>query len=389
MKRSIGWFLFLLFVLIALVTSTLATNDPLISQVDPTTQRQTVDAAVAERLGPTATAQAVATATATIDAAMQSAVSATAQAQATQAAEATLVEVAIQTAVQQSIEATFVPVTRNADWTPIEREFGGGMMVLVPVGSFVMGSTAEEIDAAIALCNESDRDNNCLRDWFSHEARNGDNTQTFTEPFWFDKYEVTRRRYQACVDAGACTAPPASDFSTEPEQPINRVTWFEAQAYCEWTGGRLPTEAEWEYAARGPDGLLYPWGNTSVIAEANHCDGNCAASGASNNRFTSPENDDGHAVTAPVGSYPQGASWVGALDMSGNVWEWTNSLYEPYPYAVDDGRERDTGSDTNVSRVLRGGSFYNTSFVMRASNRNRTNPSFEIYGLGFRCARSQ
>jgi formylglycine-generating enzyme required for sulfatase activity len=288
------------------------------------------------------------------------------------------------------VQAAFVPVARNPDWSPVERDFNGTTMVLVPAGSFVMGSTAEEIEAALALCNQIDRDSNCSRDWFADEARNGDNTQTFGEPFWLDQYEVTRRQYQACVDAGVCSAPPTSEFSTEPEQPINRVTWFEAQAYCTWSGGRLPTEAEWEYAARGPDGLQYPWGNSSVVDEANHCDGNCAeASWASGYRFTSPENDDGHAVTAPVGRYPSGISWVGAHDMAGNVWEWTSSLYEPYPYVSDDGRERDTGDSTDVFRVLRGSSFNDSTHLLRASNRIRNTPNYVNNLTGFRCARSQ
>lgn len=339
----------MLFVLIALVTSTLATNNPLISQVDPTTQRQTVDAAVAERLGQTATAQAVATATATIDAAMQSAVSATAQAQATQAAEATLVEVAIQTAVQLSTEAAvdaqltqmaFMPVTRNADWTPVEREFDGVTMVLVPVGCFDMGSKERDDEQPV------------------HE-------QCFDQPFWIDKYEVTQAQFRRLGGRQANT----SYFSGD-NRPVERITWFEARDFCELRDVRLPTEAEWEYAARGPNNLVYPWGNTWNA----------------NNAILGGDTSE---KTANVGSRPGGASWVRTLDMAGNVWEWTNSLYEPYPYNVDDGRERDSGIDTRVLRVLRGGSFDFTSYYLRASYRYRYYPCFEYSGFGFRCARSQ
>ena len=168
-------------------------------------------------------------------------------------------------------------------------------MVLVPAGSFKMGS------------NNGDSDEKPVHD------------QTFDQPFWIDKTEVTRGAYESCVSAGVCTSTPDSQYSTTANQPINRVTWYQAAAYCEWRGARLPTEAEWEYAARGPDNLKYPWGN--------EFDGN---------KVHYSQNSSNK--TADVGNYPSGTSWVGALDMSGNVWEWTNSLYKDYPYVNNDGR---------------------------------------------------
>ncbi|MCU0497019.1 MAG: formylglycine-generating enzyme family protein, partial [Anaerolineae bacterium] len=284
----------------------------------------------------------------------------------------------------------FNPISRNADWTPVTAVFGGVTMVLVPAGEFEMGSTEEEIDAGLAMCQAA-ADNNatCNRAGLEDERMGGDNTQVFSEPFWIDQTEVTRGQYQACVAAGVCSETPDNGFSTEPEQPINQVTWFQAEAYCAWREARLPTEAEWEYAARGPDRWVFPWGDTFDGTRANHCDRNCGeASWSSGYNYVNEENEDGHAVTAPVGSYPLGQSWVGALDLAGNVWEWTRSLYQPYPYDRNDGREADMGSRTDVRYTLRGGSFGSSTYLLRGAARDWLSPNIEDFNIGFRCARS-
>lgn len=239
-------------------------------------------------------------------------------------------------------------VEHNTDWTPHFQSFEGVEMALVPVGCFMMGS------------NDGSEDEKPV-----HQ-------QCFNQPFWIDRTEVTRAQYQQCVDAGQCESPPASEYSTAPDQPINRVTWLQARTYCEWRSARLPTEREWEYAARGPDNLKYPWGNDFVADSVVY-------SGNSSNQ------------TADVGSRPGGASWVGALDLSGNVWEWVSSIYDrdrfPYPYKGDDGRE--DNNDTNSLRVLRGGSWVGTpASLLRASNRFRFDPGGVNGSIGFRCARS-
>ncbi len=285
------------------------------------------------------------------------------------------------------IQLAFTPVARNADWTPVEREFDGVTMVLVPAGSFEMGSTAEEIDFGFEMCQQAaDNDAECQRVWVEDEAQNGDNTQIFSQPFWIDKYEVTRAEYQRCVEAGACTETPSSAYSTDDDQPINRVTWYQAQDYCEWRGAQLPTEAQWEYAARGPDRLIFPWGNEFDGTLANHCDRNCGNSdwGSSFN-YVNEENDDGFAITSPVGSFPAGASWVGALDMSGNVWEWTSTIYDDfaYPYDATDGREN---ADSDARRVVRGGSFDDASSALRVAGRFGNLVGFDDFIVGFRCA---
>jgi formylglycine-generating enzyme required for sulfatase activity len=222
-------------------------------------------------------------------------------------------------------------VAQNADWQPYSETVNGVEMMLVPVGCFRMGSNDYEDEQPI------------------HE-------QCFDAPFWIDKTEVTNVQY----GSASCAT-----WSSEPNQPRNCISWFDANAYCESRGARLPTEAEWEYAARGPDALVYPWGNSFV---------------GENVVYT--ENSGNQ--TADVGSRPAGASWVGAMDMSGNLWEWVSSIYDqelfPYPYQAEDGREDD--SNINSSRVLRGGSFPNSVNFLRAANRNGDDPTDGYYKLG-------
>ncbi len=228
-------------------------------------------------------------------------------------------------------------VTRNAAWTPVERDFDGVMMVLVPAACFSMGSTDGDSD-------EQPVEQQCI-----------------DTPFWIDKEEVTNVQYGST----GCTY-----YSSESDQPRSCVNWFDASAFCETRGARLPTEVEWEYAARGPDGLKYPWGDTYDAALVIGAD----------------DPTHGDKTTAPVGSRAGGASWVGALDMSGNVWEWVSSLYRDYPYRADDGREDD--ANRADARVIRGGSFLDSSSGLRAALRGLRDPWGEISYIGFRCARS-
>ncbi|MEM6284265.1 MAG: formylglycine-generating enzyme family protein [Chloroflexota bacterium] len=278
-------------------------------------------------------------------------------------------------------------VSANAEWEPYLpyiREFKGVEMVLVPAGEFTMGSIETEVDDALAMCNAADSESNCVREWFEDETPA--HSQHMAEPYWIDRTEVTRAQYQQCVDTGICEETPASEYSTEPNQPINNVTWIQAKDYCEWREARLPTEREWEYAARGPDNLIFPWGNTMQGNEANHCDTNCAID--SNWRFVNEEHDDGFAATAPVDSYETDLSWVGASDMAGNFREWVSTIYDQdtftYPYRVD-GREDSTAE---TWRVLRGGSWFMPEDVVRSNNRNRGYSVDFGPDLGFRCARS-
>jgi formylglycine-generating enzyme required for sulfatase activity len=155
---------------------------------------------------------------------------------------------------------------------------------------------------------------------------------------------------------------PQSDVRQKQDHPVTCVSWYDAQAFCQWAGVRLPTEAEWEKAARGTDGRIFPWGDDAPTKD--HCN------------FAMNVQD-----TTPVGKYPRGASPYGVLDMAGNVWEWTSSLFKSYPYDAADGRE---DSEAGGSRTLRGGSWNDTVDGVRCAYRGRNNPDLRNDYLGFR-----
>ena len=250
-------------------------------------------------------------------------------------------------------------------------EKDGSVMVYVPAGEFIMGSSDADIDAILAECSD------CEREWFDDEYPQH---TIYLSAFWMDQTEVTNEQYAGCVAAGAC---PASRYADDGEfngadQPVVGVSWHDAKAYCEWTGKQLPTEAQWEKAARGTDGRKYPWGDTFDGSKLNFCDVNC--------EFDWKDNDanDGYPYTAPVGSYPAGASPYGALDMAGNVWEWCTDWYDANYYTNSPGRDPQ-GPDSGNYRVVRGGSWYFDERRVRAADRPRGAPDDRDYNLGFRC----
>jgi iron(II)-dependent oxidoreductase len=226
------------------------------------------------------------------------------------------------------------PVVQNGQWQPVVMNFNGGRMLLVPVGCFSMGSNLEQVESAFQICNSAL--GQCNRG--NYEDENPTAQVCFDQPFWIDETEVSNGQY------GSAGAFPGDAY------PRSNVTWNDAQAFCQARGMRLPTEAEWEYAARGPSGWVYPWGDVFDGTRLNYCDGNCTYN------WRDTAFNDGYATTAPVGSYPAGASWVGALDMVGSLWEWTSSIYAfGYPYRDNDGRENP--ADFGSKRTLRGGSW--------------------------------
>jgi formylglycine-generating enzyme required for sulfatase activity len=226
------------------------------------------------------------------------------------------------------------------------RPADGMVMVYVPAGSFLMGS--------------ADNDPNAQSDEKPQH-------RVTLDAFWIDRTEVTNAEYARCVEAGACRK---SDFADDAnfngaDYPVPGLIWQAAANYCRWAGGRLPTEAEWEYAARGPLGHIYPWGDTFDGSKVN-----------------SAGSADGYEYAAPVGSFPAGASWVGALDMAGNVWEWVSDWYARYPAEpqINPGGPADGRSPT-----LRGGSWGDGPEMVRVAYR-RVQPTYlHSPSFGFRC----
>lgn len=224
----------------------------------------------------------------------------------------------------------------------------GAPLLLVPAGEFVMGSTP---GGYIFGDNETPR------------------RRIFLKAFYIDKYEITNRRFRRLftpVDRYA------GSFE-EPEQPVVGVTWFQAHEYCERVGRRLPTEAEWEKAARGADGRIYPWGDEQATCARVVMGG------------VIPSCRKGFA-TWRVGSRPLGASPYGAMDMAGNAMEWVADWYRGNFYAHMPSRNP-KGPDTGRLKVLRGGAWFNSRFLMRVAFRTGFAPYESNHGVGFRCAR--
>lgn len=230
--------------------------------------------------------------------------------------------------------------------------FGGIDFVEVPAGKFLMGS--RDADEPV-------------------EDEEPQHPVDIPYDYFMARFPITNAQYAAYVNAKGLIHP-VSEWEKKGDHPVVNVSWEDVTAYCQWLNDfrsnelpagvvlRLPTEAEWEKAARGPDGLIYPWGN---LFDKNKC-----------NLYEDGKND-----TTPVGTYsPQGDSPYGAADMVGNIWEWTHSLFRNYPYRADDGREAENVSGGHVQR---GGAFIGTDQIVRSASRYRGDSSFLDF-VGFR-----
>lgn len=201
--------------------------------------------------------------------------------------------------------------------------------------------------------------------------------------YHIDKYEVSNTQYRAFVNATSAQAPRYANDSNlnQPNQPVVGVTWAEARDYCTWAGLRLPTEAEWEKAARGMDERLYPWGNSLPDGTlANFADKNADLD------WRDLSVDDGYGFSAPVGSYASGASSYDVYDLSGNVWEWVSDWYDP-DYYKQSPAENPIGPSQGANRVIRGGSWYSRVTALGATFRTLHEPGHGTLYVGFRCAR--
>lgn len=248
-------------------------------------------------------------------------------------------------------------------------------MVKVAPGSFTLGS-AQGAGGADELAHQVTLAGYCL-----------------------DRTEVTVAAYAACVAVKKCAAatePAAKGWNSlcngsradRGSHPINCVGWSQAKTYCTWAKKRLPTEAEWEHAARGDDARTYPWGSEPPSKKRlNACGSECV-------RLLKQlvdldwepihAEDDDWGSTSPVGSFPDGASPFGAMDLAGNVWEWTADLYGVYR----EGARNPTGATSGKTRVLRGGSWFdNDPSDVRAARRRSYEPTAHDFAMGFRCAR--
>jgi eukaryotic-like serine/threonine-protein kinase len=259
---------------------------------------------------------------------------------------------------QPVAEATAAPTLQPTNTTAATQASGavkvsdkdGMLMVYVPAGDFSMGSLEGTSDEQPV-----------------HPVT--------LDAFWIDQTEVTNSMYTKCVQAGACEVQATtgsnthSNYFTAPkfvDYPVVDLKWVNADKYCTWAGRRLPTEAEWEKAARGTDGFTYPWGNN-------------IPNGSLLN-FNTPAGD-----TVKVGNYPKGASPYGALDMAGNLREWVSDWYEAKYYGVS-AKSNPTGPTEGKFRVVRGGSWHSDVYSVRSADRQYLDPGARDVTVGFRCA---
>jgi len=244
-----------------------------------------------------------------------------------------------------------------------ENPIDGSVLIYIPAGEFVMGSPSDAGD---------------LDETPQHPV--------YLDGYFIGKYEITVAQFKKFCALTGYSMPKQPSWN-EDNYPVVNVLWYDAVAYCEWAGLRLPTEAEWEKSARGTDGRKYPWGNNEPYHDgvyyANY-------GGVYDTTTGSWEGDsaDGYYYTAPVGSFPQGASPYGCMDMAGNVWEWCLDWYDE-DYYSESPYENPQGPDSGFFRVIRGGGWVSPGRSLRVANRNSPDLGTRYCEAGFRPAASK
>jgi formylglycine-generating enzyme required for sulfatase activity len=262
-------------------------------------------------------------------------------------------------------------------------EKDGMQMMFVPAGKFLMGSTQAQADAAFQDCQRKYTTLKCSQAVFNAQVPQH---TVYLDAYWIDRTEVTNAQYQKCVAGGTCTPPQEkksykrNDYYGDArysDYPVIYVSWYQAKSYCEWAGRRLPSEAEWEKAARGVDGRTYPWGSEINCNRANYY-------------YAGKDGSKNYCVgdTIMVGSYPDWSSPSGAVDMAGNVWEWVNDYYNE-GYYQHSPPSNPPGPQEGQDRIYRGGSWTDEAEGLSSVLRMRSNPNNWIFNLGFRCASSK
>ena len=236
-------------------------------------------------------------------------------------------------------------------------------MILIPAGEFIRGSDKVDLEHQAGEMGSA-------KPWYLDEHPQH---KFYLPLFYIDRYEVTNAQYKRFIDAVRARPPVYFYIRSVPpgrdHLPVTDLNWYDADRYCRWIGKRLPTEAEWEKAARGIDGREYPWGDAFDPKKAN-------------------VGDAGPGDLTPVGAYREGASPYGVMDMAGNVWEWTADWYQPYP-----GGDYQSALFGEKQKIFRGGGWggaghYAIPLFYRTAYRSSIPPEEGYADLGFRCAKS-
>ncbi len=263
----------------------------------------------------------------------------------------------------------------------------GTEMILISGGSFLMGTTPAEIDEQIL-------DAGLPEEWKEHLLDEQPRHSRTIEPFYIYRYEVTNEQYKAFIDAAGHSPPPhwkGKDYpSDKRKHPVVEVSWDDAQAYCRWAGTRLPTEAQWEYAARGVEpakgqpSRVFPWGDKWDRTLSNNSSfhaGKELQNAADWNVWYEGDQKSNYPLTSPGGSFPKSVSPFGVHDMAGNAWEWCADVQAPYPELNAE------DADDQTARARRGGSWANVALHIRSADRqSASHDNLNLY-TGFRCVR--